>query len=511
MRNRLTCTLLTVTVTVSAAWGAEKLDATLNRVETRLDQARRMDQMDPNSPAFLRALGQGLAPQIEPRTTPAPKTLTLVQCLQEAFVGSNAIVQVREGMLAVGGSKLIASSRFLPSVEMISQYERIDDLDVATGSQDSASFGATLRQRLLEYGKDNPVDVALRREQREALFDYENVVAQVFSQVRRAFYFVLLKQQQIATRGEQLQEFQKQYKRKQQRLDAGNLSVKFEVLTARLNVLTEQKRINSLQREQFNGKMELLRLIGLPVGADAVRFAGLPDSFGLNGFDMEAMVALSLSQSSQVALAEVLMSEQQRVLDQLKYEYLPDVRMVAGYQDRNGRVGIDLGNENDTWGLDLYGQGGQTENRGHVDGIGLFGPENTLSGPGRGSFAGVQMRVPVFEGRARQGRRIQNRAYLQRLKAALADTKDLIELRVRQNYRLLAEQRFQVDSAQQEVEIERERFSIYEQLRDVGRIDDDALERFRGNFFRAQDFLLVRQEDLIDRQENLRAAIRLFK
>jgi hypothetical protein len=49
------------------------------------------------------------------------------------------------------------------------------------------------------------------------------------------------------------------------------------------------------------------------------------------------------------------------------------------------------------------------------------------------------------------------------------------------------------------------------QRRDVGQIDDDALERFRENFFRAQDNLFDEQGNLIERQEDLRYSIRFFK
>jgi hypothetical protein len=120
----------------------------------------------------------------------------------------------------------------------------------------------------------------------------------VFSQVRRAFLLIKLKEQQIATRQELLQQFEKQYEVKQQRLEAGNLSVKIDVLTARLNVLTERTRINTLSRERFNRTMELLRLIGMPVGADQVKLVGKMDGFGLGQFDLEPMVRLALAQSS---------------------------------------------------------------------------------------------------------------------------------------------------------------------------------------------------------------------
>ncbi|OHB79896.1 MAG: hypothetical protein A2Z25_08655 [Planctomycetes bacterium RBG_16_55_9] len=82
---------------------------------------------------------------------------------------------------------------------------------------------------------------------------------------------------------------------------------------------------------------------------------------------------------------------------------------------------------------------------------------------------------------------------------------------VRQRYNFLAEQRFQVELAQQNVNIESQRFMIKTQLRDVGKITDDELETFRRLFFNAQDSLFIEQEQMIERQEDLRLAIRLFK
>jgi len=502
--------LLTM-VLCSVLLGESKLNRPLRQIEGRLKEEAATNPAEPNSLTFLRAVGARPSRWVSTRTQVKPSTLRFEQCLKQAFEINSGILQAREAILATGGSRLVANSRFLPSLTIINQYEQERDFSAADKYDDSLSTGVQLTQRLLEYGKDHPIDVDLREEQRNALFNYENQVAQTFSQVRRAFYFVELKGRQIATRRQLLEQFERQHQKKQQRLDAGNLSVKFEVLTARLNVLNEQTRINELERQQFNRKMELLRSIGMPVGADRVDLKGQPDSFALADFDIEGMIALALAQSSDVALAQALVSEQKRTLDQLKFESMPDLRATAGYQDQHGRVGTELSNEDDTWGLDVFGRSGISEQGKDLDGLSLFPQEVTLGGPDQGWFGGVQLRIPVFEGRARTGRRIQNRAFLQSLKAALTDAKDLIELRVRQSYRLLAEQQFQVQLAQENVQIERERFSIQEQLHEAGRSDDDALERFRENFFRAQDLLFVQQERLIERQEDLRAAIRLFR
>ncbi len=369
-----------------------------------------------------------------------------------------------------------------------------------------------ISQRIFEYGKDHPLDLSLRAEQRSALFNYENKVADIFSQVRRAFFFIKLKEQQIATRQELLEQFQKQYQIKQQRMDANNLSVKIEVLTAYSNVLTEKSRINTLNRQRFNRKMDLLRLIGMPVGADQVGFDGKMDNFGLEDFDIDGMIRLALAQSSQVALAEAIAVERKRILDQLRFEYVPDLRVSGGYQAENGKIGADLTNDDDTWGLDIFGQPqvpGLKEER--SQNLGLFGDEITLDGPDPGWFAGLQLRVPIIEGRAREGRKIQAKALLTGFKAALEDQKDRIELTVRQYYKSLAEQRFQVELAQENVNIEKQRFIINTELRDVGKITDDALETFRTLFFSAQDSLFRQQEVMIERQEDLRLAIRFFK
>ncbi|MEJ2701419.1 MAG: TolC family protein [Sedimentisphaerales bacterium] len=490
----------------------EKLGPTLSRIEQRLKEESKTSPSEPNSLTYLRAMGEKPVRSVSPRQTEAPRVLTLDECLQSAFTNSNEIKQAREQILAVGGSKLINNSRFMPSVEMISQYEHFRNFGASDATDDATSVSARISQRLFEYGKDNPLDVTLRRDQRDALFNYENVIANVFWKVRNAFFFIKLKEQQIAKRQQLLEQFEKQHEIKKQRMEENNLSTKMEVLTAYLNVLTERSAINALEREEFNRKIELLRLIGLPVGAGHVEFEGKMDTFALGEFDMNVMIHLALAQSTQVALADAIVAEQQRVLNQLRFEYLPDLRASTGYQDENGKVGADLLNDDDTWAFDVFGQPKlPVTKESQSQSLGIFGDDVTLGGPDPGWYAGLQLRIPITEGGARTGRQIRARALLNSFKAALEDQKDRIEQTVRQSYNLLAEQKFQVELAQQNVNIESQRFMIKTQLRDIGKITDDELETFRRLFFNAQDSLFAEQELLIERQEDLRLAIRFFK
>ena len=222
---------------LSSSAASERYDPALSRIEQRLEEESTAVLSDPNSVAFLRAVGTKPARAVPPRRADGTHTLDLDQCLQMAFAYNNDVKQAREQIIAVGGSKIMANSRFLPTIELINQYEHQRNIGSDNANDDNYTLSATITQRILEFGKDNPIDITLRAEQRQALFDYENRVAWVFSQVRRAFLFIKLKERQIAARSRLLEQFEHQSKIKQQRMEAGNLSVKIEVLTARLNVL----------------------------------------------------------------------------------------------------------------------------------------------------------------------------------------------------------------------------------------------------------------------------------
>jgi outer membrane protein TolC len=492
---------------------SERLGPDLSRVEQRLGEETAPGASEPNSLAYRRAVGEEPARHVSPREMTEPRVLSLPECLRLAFTNNNEIKQSREQMFFMGGEKLITNSRFLPTINLVSQYERLQAFEGEDRSRDASWMGATIRQTILEWGKDNPIDVTLRNDQRRALFDYENRVADVFSRVRKAFLFILLKEQQITARRELLKQFEAQARIKQQRMDANNLSTKIEVLTAQSNVLNERVQINQLEREKFNRKTELLRLVGLPVGANRVEFTGTMDRFGLEGFDMDAMIRLALAQDSDLAFREAVVAEQGRAMHQLRYEYFPDLRFVGGYQDESGRVGAEVRNDNrGTWGLDVVGEpriagsGDNGEER-----LGLFPPGVDLGGPDPGWFAGVQLGIPITEGGARTGREIKARAIWRAAGAAVEDRKDRVELAVRQGHMALSEQKFQVDLAQENVNIEKERFQIKEELRDAGKITDDELETFRTKFFDAQDSLFVQQGRLVEAQEDLRLFIRYFE
>jgi outer membrane protein TolC len=508
---RLVLTLV-VPFTLIGCKATDPLGPQLTHIGHRLDEEIEANPSDPNSMTFKRATGQLPSRKVSPKKMEAGRELSLDECLRMAFENNNQIKEARQKMSIRKGNEIIVNSRFLPDIELIYQYEDLRNFNSIDPVDISSFLFAQITQTILEYGKDNPLDISLRAEQRQSLFNYEDKVTSVLSQMRRALFFVKLKEQQVNTRHELLKQFKKQYDIKQQRMQAGNLSVKIEVLTAKLNVLNEETRINTLKRQMFNRKMDLLRLIGLPVGAEHVSFTAAKDNFALDHFEIDQMVQLALVQNSKAGFAEAIVAEQKRSLDQLQYEYIPDLRLNAGYQDENIRVGGKLTNEDETWTMDGVGQPKLTGTREQRSlSLGLFNDEVGLDGPDHGRFVGVQTRLPIYKGASRKGRKTRELARLKSFEAVFEDIKDEVELSVRQSYKFLIEQEYRVELAQENVNIEKERFAIKEKLRDVGKITDDELETFRNTFFTAQDSLFTQQEILIERQEDLRLAIRFFK
>ena len=492
---------------VPEAYRTPDLGVTLLQTQNRIQEERSVPPSQPNAPTYRRAVGADVPPPGPSSPAAKEQKLTIDDCLRLAFANNNQLKQAREQLSVVGGDELITNARFLPTVEAVSQYEALHGQGHEAVSQHAYLAGVQYKQRLLEFGKDNPADVALRAEQRQALLNHETTSTSVLSQVRRDFYHVVLQRDQIAARRTFLSEFQKQYDLKRERLEAGGLSVRMELLTARLDVLNEETQVNALVREQASTKADLLRLIGLPPTGQDVIYEGDLDAFALDGLDLNWAVNVALERGTQIAFLRSETADQERQVAELRTEYLPDLQFSVGYQDENASVSVNLSNDQDTWGLDVLAQPQLSE---HTLTL-LNGAAVTLPGPSPGAFAGIQLSVPIFEGGARRGRQVKARAQLASLKAALADAGDSVAAGVRQAYERLREQAQFVALDKEQVAIAQDRLNIQQQLKAVGKITDNELETFRLQFFQAQDALFQDQSVLIDRQEDLRLAMRYFK
>lgn len=424
--------------------------------------------------------------------------VSLTDCLAYGLAYNRQIRARRAAVRSVGGDKLIAQSRFLPRLTFDLSHN-----SAVKGVGRNLVMGARAIQTLLEFGKDNPIDVALREVQREALFDYEQQVAEALSDVRRRFFTVLLKQQQVAERRKLRAEFADRYER-MRKLAAIQRALELDVLTARLNVLSEDRRINALEKEIDRQKMDLLQAVGLPLDRTDFALRGEVEAFDLA---LRDAVGIAFRRSTRIAQARAGVFEQDRVVRQIIWEYFPQVRAQGGYRGSSGTFGWAGQSADRTYGLSGFGEHQPKPWNSKA----FANDPDWMSILDGGWYWGLEMELPVFTGLERTGRFRRENALLDRARHLLGNEISQTELSVRKAYQTVLEEERAAEILRETVEISKKRLQINERLKELGQISDDALETFRNRFFDDQDRYFEKQLDLIEAREALRAAMRHFE
>ncbi len=424
----------------------------------------------------------------------AETTLSLPHCLETAMGHNRELIQARESIRQVEGGRIVVRSRFMPHLDLTASYNarRTSLSDGKTDEQ----LGSALRfsQRLFEFGPDFAEEVQTREDLRQAVYTYEGQVYQVLARVWELFHLILLQNRQIAIREESRDNFQLAYERQQARF-ARQLATESDVLNAQLSVLDEELALNNLERAQFNNKMDLLRLIGQPIGTD-IRIDGGSVEFTI---DQDRAVEVARKNSVAVSLASERLTEQGRVVREIAWEYSPDINLDAGVQDGQRNARIALGKKGRTWGMDVASE---------------LALRNTdppdPAGETRWSTL-VEARIPIFEGSSRIGRETREKARLRQLEIGLRDLYAETELNVRQAYQQVLEAEGSQRIQAERVKIARRRLEINQILKDKGQVDENLLETFRNQFFNTQDQLFRNQETFIRRIAALRRQMGYFE
>jgi len=473
--------------------------------------------------------------------------LELTDCLAFAREFSEEIQAKRAAICAVKGEEVVARSRFLPHLIYGLDYEAVrlkrekeeeeeeeemglgfwltpiptagptpvatvippsspeeDDEEHDEGSWTrSTDQVLLLTQTLLEFGKDNETDVVLRESERQVLFDYEDTVGRTLSDVRRTVFTILLRKEQSAERRKLLHEFRSRHEQ-MRKLEETRRVLEVDVLTARLNVLNEEARINSLNKEILRQRIELSRLLGLPMGMTDFDVRGDTEVFDM---DLDEAVRTSVRRSTSIAEARAAVWEQERVLRQLAWEYAPDLHLQGGWRDKTATAGLGLTSENDTYGLSMFGEkqiDGQPD-RG-------FSTENSVLGEEeQGWFVGAFLELDVFDGFERRGNRLKEEALLAEARHNLNFEIYAVETEVRKGYQTVLERRKELEILRETVDISWERLRVQRRLKELGKVTDNELETFRRQFFQDQDSFFLQQINLISAQEDLRSQMRYFE
>jgi len=466
--------------------GAERW-ASFREDDYQIDDA----ETDPARLAFEKAAQDAARALIE------AGPLTLADCLAYALEYNDRVQAAREVIRSVGGTRLIANSRFLPSLV----YDLSGSL--SQNMSDNFSHGAALALTAAEFGKDNPIDVALRDVERDALFQYERVVAGVLSEARLRFYTILLKEEQLEARHELRGKFEERYDR-MVKLEEARRVLEVDVLTGKLNVLNEESRINALAKEIRRQKMDLAHVLGFPVAMTDFETAGELATFGVG--EAEA-VEIAKRRSTRIAQSRAAVFEQDRIVRQMVWEYFPDVVIQGGYSGTSGAAGLELSSEEDVYSVNPFAE--RPMDSWNTD---AFGSDPSwLAADPSGWRLGVDMEWLLLSGKERRGRFEREKAFLGEARHLMNNTISLTELGASKAYQTVLEQAREVEILGETVRISWERLRIQERRKELGEIRDDELETFRQQFFEDQDAYFEQQLRLIEAQERLRLEMRYFE
>ena len=424
----------------------------------------------------------------------------LETCLAYSLEFNDRIQAARAAIKAVGGDALITRSRFLPHLTYDLELEDMTKPGIAATNETLHAFHFS--ETIFEFGKDNPVNVTLRDEQRQSLFTYEDTVRDVLSESRKRFFTILLRERQLAERRKTLHAFEARYEQITHLEESGRVA-ESDVLTARLNMLNEEARINGLEREIVRKKTELLHFIGFPLGLADFTMKGEIEEFSLS---VEDCVSLALRRSSTIAQYRAAVDEQMRRLREVRWDYAPSLALQSGWKDSQTAGGLQVETTQGTYSVSTFAD--------RYDGNlgGPFGQNIALpADDGQGWFVQMSVDMPIFQGLEREGRYKREKALLEQARHSLRDKIDGLEQDVRTATQTVLEHRKEVEILRETVTISTERLRVQERLKELGKISDNDLENFRQQFFNDQDSLFVEQIALVEAQEDLRLVMRYFE
>jgi len=357
-------------------------------------------------------------------------------------------------------------------------------------------------RRLIEWGKDSSSSVQIRANRRLAIYNYQQKLREVISNVRTTFFTILLKKQQIATREKLLKEYEKKLWQQQKRFEVARDVPRIDVLTAELDVLNERDRISSLQADLVEKKYELLQLIDMPLDTN-IDFTGELPSFD---YSLREIVRITKDKSFNISYLKEELKEDQREFDELAWDYKPVFSAQIGIENRRTAMGMTVNNSNQTYGLDLgVSQFANLPSSSELGSFSSSGREDhnyTLN-------AGVIWNV--FDNTQRKGVKKKYVENLNETRIDLDRQMEIEELTARKAYNNLKQAEESLKIQESIVEIARRRLEITRKLREYDKVPEYQVDSYRDNFFSQQDRYFSEQETLIQAQENLRRVMGLFE
>jgi outer membrane protein len=377
----------------------------------------------------------------------APAELSLQQCLDLALKQNPAILKAKQEIKRTHGVIVEARSEFLPHVTASGDYTQIDPHSVdrftfqgagslsvnADYNNQERPWTARIEASQLIYsgGRVSANIRAAKLSDDYAVLGFQRTVADTILSVRRAFYGVLLAQQQVIVREQSVKLLTQQLEDTRHRFDVGSVP-RFDVLRAEVELANAKPPHIRARNDLRLAREQLVKLLAIDAPTQQaftpIRFTGQL-TYETRAWDLPVALTNALARRPELGQAKKLSEVSTEEIKIAKAGYQPELSGFGTYRiyDSNFSDNID----------------------------------NTVNG----WLVGVRASWPLFDGMLTKGKVAQARAKRSQADFDVADTRRSIELEVRQSYsdyiqslELLEAQKKTVEQAEESIRLAEARY-----------------------------------------------------
>jgi len=353
------------------------------------------------------------------------KPLSLEECLNIALEHNGNVLKSKKDLEATHGVVVQTRAIAIPKVRATGDYEITDEgavdrltIDIPPGFPGLGNFtginpgnqrwsaNVRLIQSIYEGGRMRAALRTARFTTEQALAQHNVVLANTATDVRIAFYDVLLAEQEIVVNEASVELLSKELEDTKRRFAAGTVP-RFNVLRAEVELANARPKLIRARNSYRIGKDNLVNLLGYHLPTDIWEDVPIHLSGSLQMDKLEIELPKALMQALERRPELVALRAAQKLRKEgvttARAGYLPSVQGYVGYGSHNSAFTPDLANDISGW------------------------------------QAGVQLSWDLFDGMLTVGKVGQARALLERSEVETDDSGRQIEMEVRTAYSNLIE------------------------------------------------------------------------
>ncbi|PYK59530.1 MAG: TolC family protein [Verrucomicrobia bacterium] len=373
------------------------------------------------------------------------RPLSLPECINLALKQNSAILKGKSDLEAAYGVVVQTRAIAIPKLRATGNYQfnnAIENLQLpppapsVTFQQDQSwSAGIRLVQSVYEGGRIRSSLTSARLTKEHAIYNYQAVIADTLTEVRVAYYDILMAAEQIVVQEASVKLLTQELGDTTRRFEAGTVP-RFNVLRAEVELANARPRLIRAKNSHRIAKNNLANLLGynLPKEVWEDIPLQLADKLDAGPYEIQLPDAIGQAMEKRPELAALRKAELTRKegITSARSMYQPSVQAFGGYGWRSSQFSDDPGRDVSGWN------------------------------------AGLQLNWDIFDGLLTRGKVDEAKAVHKRAEYDVEDATRRIELEVRSAYSNFIEAKEVLESQKKVVEQAEEALRLANARADAG-------------------------------------------